>query len=197
MVGFFIEVGAFDGVRFSVTYILEAMGWTGLLIEAIPERFEACRAARPRSRVVHAALGPRGSAGTTSFNFVQDDFGGMLSYHKAKPAHTGMLDASGLKRTPVTVPLTSMDELLRDHKGEIDAAVIDVEGGELDLLQGFDLLRHRPKLLMLEDNTFGKDPALDQHMRTQPYVLAGWVHLNRVYVRADLIEMLARTRRAL
>src|SRR5258708_7583815 len=32
--GFFIEAGAFDGYRYSVTYPLETMGWKGLLVEA-------------------------------------------------------------------------------------------------------------------------------------------------------------------
>src|SRR5262245_51853583 len=164
--GFFIEVGAFDGVSYSVTYILEALGWTGLLIEALPERFEQCRASRPRSRVVHAALGPRGSSGTTTFNAVQDSFGGMLSFHKPKPQHVAQLDGAGIKRSAVTVPLTSMDELLREHKGAIDAAVIDVEGCEAEVLAGFDLLKHKPKVLMIEDNTLGADATLNQHMAT-------------------------------
>jgi FkbM family methyltransferase len=194
--GFFIEVGAFDGVSYSVTYILEALGWTGLLIEALPERCEQCRVSRPRSRVVHAALGPRGASGTTTFHIADDSFGGMMSYHKPTPMQVAHLDAAGVKRRPVTVPLTSMDELLREHTGGIDAAVIDVEGGEAEVLAGFDLLKHRPRVLMIEDNTLGKDPVLTRHMSTQPYVLAGMMSMNRLYVRADQVDLLSRARRA-
>src|SRR5438045_2172687 len=42
--GFFIEAGAFDGYRYSATYALEAIGWSGLLVEPIPQRAEQCRA---------------------------------------------------------------------------------------------------------------------------------------------------------
>ena len=33
--GYFIEVGAYDGVTLSNTYFLEQMGWCGLLVEPI------------------------------------------------------------------------------------------------------------------------------------------------------------------
>src|SRR6185436_1324363 len=55
--GFYVDVGAYDGVGFSNTYFFEAIGWTGVLVEAAPELFARCVAARPYSVVVHAAAG--------------------------------------------------------------------------------------------------------------------------------------------
>lgn len=189
--GFFIEAGAFDGVAFSVSYALEAVGWTGLLVEAIPERYEQCRAARPNSRVVHAALSRRGSTGTAMFNVVKDQYGGMLSYLKPTPQHAAATDP-GVKREAVSVPLTSLDDLLKDHTGGIDVAVIDVEGNELDVLDGFDLLRHKPRVLLLEDNSLGKDGRIPAYMGALPYSHIGWVGFNRVYARADQSEIMQR-----
>lgn len=195
--GFFIEVGAFDGVNYSVTYALEAFGWKGLLIEAIPERFQQCQKARPNSRVVHAALGPRGAKGTIDFTIVDDVLGGMMSYSKSTPHHMRAVDQLQKGRRKVTVPLTSMDELLKDHAGPIDLAVIDVEGVELEVLNGFDLLKHKPKVLILEDNARGADPALAGYMSTLPYTFIGWVGVNRAYVRTDLSELISRAQKAL
>ena len=48
--GFYIEVGAWNGVTLSNTYFLEQMGWTGILVEPLPELYEACVHERPRSR---------------------------------------------------------------------------------------------------------------------------------------------------
>lgn len=64
--GYYVEAGAYDGVTISATYALEAAGWTGLLVEPMPSRYEACRAARPGSRVVRAAVGARGAGWRTS-----------------------------------------------------------------------------------------------------------------------------------
>ncbi len=187
--GFFIEVGAFDGYNYSVTYALECLGWKGLLIEAIPERAEQCRARRRHSRVVHAALGAK-HGGETTFTVTEDPYGGMLSYLDPNTAHArGMASA---KRRSVTVPLTTMNELLKDHQGEIDVAVIDVEGGEVSLLAGFDLHKHKPKVMLIEDNARGADPALANYMAMMPYTQVAWLDVNRVFVRADLVQEIGR-----
>lgn len=192
--GFFIEVGAFDGYSFSVTYALEAVGWNGLLVEAIPDRHRQCAERRPHSRVVHAALSRRGSSGTAEFVVSSDEHGGMFSYLKASQEHKQSLDKAKISQAKVQVPLTTLDELLKGHDGPIDAAVIDVEGGEIDLLDGFDLHRHKPKVLLVEDNTYGRDPAVGNYMGAMPYVFAGWLEVNRVYIRADLTELQRRMR---
>jgi FkbM family methyltransferase len=181
--GFFIEVGAFDGYNYSATYALECLGWTGLLVEAIPERAAECRARRPHSRVVHAALGDNAN-GTTSFTVTEDDYGGMFSY---TPEALREKHKTVARSREVTVPRTTMNELLRGHRGEIDAAVIDVEGSELPLLAGFDLDALRPKMLLIEDNV-RTDPALADYMTGLPYTQLAWLRVNRVYVRNDLVD---------
>lgn len=193
--GFFIEVGAFDGYHYSVTYGLEAMGWNGLLIEALPERAEQCRTRRPHSRVVHSALGRRNATGTVKFVSVQDQYGGMLSYADAKTDHARQIAQEKFQTRTIEAPVTSLDVLLKDHTGPIDAAVIDVEGAELDVLDGFNLDKHKPRLLLLEDNSQSDASALGQYMATKPYVFAGWLAVNRLYVRADEEKMLERLRR--
>lgn len=193
--GFFIEVGAFDGYHYSVSYALEMMGWNGLLIEALPGPFAMCKAKRANSRVVNSALGRRGASGTTKFVSVQDQYGGMLSYAEAKSDHARTIAENKFKTTTIETPLTSMDELLKEHSGPIDAAVIDVEGAEVDVLSGFDLDKHKPRLLILEDNEGGKNPALGNYMATKPYIFAGWLAVNRLYVRADEEKMLERLKR--
>lgn len=188
--GYFIEVGAFDGYQYSTTYGLECMGWTGLLIEGIPERAKSCAERRKHARVVNAALSRKGSTGTASFTVTEDPYGGMLSY--LNTTHQHLAGITNAKKTSVTVPLTTMDDLLAQEPppgGEIDVASIDVEGGELPLLQGFDLHKHRPKLLLLEENSRGADPALANYMSTQPYVNMGWIEFNAIYVRADLTDL--------
>jgi FkbM family methyltransferase len=191
--GFFIELGAFDGYHFSVTYGFEAMGWNGLLIEALPGPYEKCRQRRPHSRVVNAALGRRGATGTVKFMNVQDQFGGMLSYADADSEHAKQVKA--INKTTVEAKLTYMDELLKGHTGPIDAVSIDVEGAELDVLDGFNLEKYRPRVMLLEDNAMGKNPALFNYMADKPYVFAGWLAVNRLYVRKDEVQLLERLKR--
>lgn len=184
--GFYIEVGAFDGYSLSTTYALDAMGWNGLLIEPILARYEQCKARRPDARVVHAALGAPGSPPTTTFMVTEDQYGGMLSHMGTDTRHAKTVEWATKKS--VTVPLTTMNELLKDHQGEIDVASIDVEGSEVVLLQGFDLLKYRPKLILLEDYPDDQASPLPQYMAKQPYTQLGWMESNRIYARNDLVE---------
>jgi FkbM family methyltransferase len=189
--GFFIEVGAFDGVSISVSYPFEAYGWTGLLIEPIPERYEQCRKNRPHSRVVNTAVSKRGAAPTATFEIVEGDAGwNMHSYLNTDALHMSRI--AGQKRRQISVAVTTMDELLKDHRGAIDFAVIDVEGGELELLDGFDLLKHKPRVMLIEDNSGGQDPKLPNYINNFPYDFIGWIGVSRLYIHKNEPELRAR-----
>lgn len=185
--GFFIEVGAFDGYAGSVTYALECLGWTGLLVEASPDRAEECRRRRPHSRVVHAALG--GREGEITFTITDDDAGGMFSHIAGTPGRKSRVLAAGTRS--VAVPLLTLDQLLENQPGDIDAVVIDVEGSERDLIAGFDIGRHQPKVVMIEDNAKAPAAWLTEHMAALPYTYVAWLKVNRVYVRDDLAPAFA------
>lgn len=195
MDGYIIECGAFDGVHFAVSSVFDALGWDCLCVEAIPERFEQCRKNRPHSRVENAALSHRKAPATATFTVTDDPFGGMLSYLTTSDFHKNAAAVKNAPQRSVTVPCTTMNALLETDsrlKGPVDVAVIDVEGGEVDLLDGFDLHKWKPRLLLLEDNEMGQDPKLGNYMASQPYVFVGWHDVNRVYVRADETALLNR-----
>jgi FkbM family methyltransferase len=188
--GFFIEAGAFDGYRFSITYALEAMGWKGLLVEANPGPANQCAQRRQRSNVVNAALGRKDCEPTTTFWVVQDKYGGMLSYSKATPEN---LD--GLRENPktlISVPQVSLDSLLASHHGEIDLLTLDLEGAELDALNGFDINKYRPRIMMLEDNSLGQNRSIYAAMQPYPYVPIGRFALSAIFVRNDQTDVMER-----
>src|SRR5690349_2843700 len=57
--GVFLEAGAFDGFWGSNTYWFERFrGWSGVLVEPIPQFAALARKERPRSRVFQCALVP-------------------------------------------------------------------------------------------------------------------------------------------
>lgn len=188
--GFFIEAGAYDGTTLSVSYLFESIGWKGLLVEAIPEACARCAASRPGSRVVNAALSKRGSSGEASFTVVEgSEWKQLFSYLHATPEHKAR--TQGCQRRSVRVPLTTLGALLEAHTGAIDFLVLDVEGAEADVLDGLDLSRHRPRVMLIEDNTIGNNPALDRCVGAG-YTMAGEAGPNRVYIRSDEHALLER-----
>lgn len=183
--GFFIEAGAFNGVDFSATYVFEQLGWHGLLIEPIPQRCEECRVNRPHSRVVHAALGAPTDPEHAMLEVTTDVYGGMLSFVNAGEDHHKRLAASELPKNSVTVPQSTLEKILGPDHERIDLAVLDVEANELRVLAGFDLTRHRPRVLVVEDGSLGRNEPLHAAIAKHPYALAGWGGENAIYIHKD------------
>lgn len=197
--GAFVEVGALDGLKASVSSVFERLGWAGVLIEATPAQAAACARNRPGSITIHAALGPRGSSGTTAF-LVPRNPDHQPSAHRPHEgmgtAHLRALEKAGADLEPAEVPFMTMDDALaRAGIERLDWAVIDVEGAELSVLRGFDLARFRPRVLVVEDNSLGRDGAVTELLDAAGYVEAMWIGPNRVYIAGGEGELLARARR--
>ena len=150
--GFFVEVGAYDGITFSNSSCLADAGWSGLLIEPIPAFARACRARyvdNPRVRVVESAVGDRASdiditlAGplTTTRRAVLE------SYREIDWARSSVANA-----TQLTVAQRRLDDILAEMAPAvpIDVMIVDVEGAEASVFAGFSLERWRPRMLIVE-----------------------------------------------
>ncbi len=171
--GFFVDVGANDPKTYSQTWLLESKGWKGLLVEPLGRLADKLRAARPASRVFQVACGGPGHAETAEFHEAEADGHSSLAPNLVDP---------GIRYVRMeTVPVLTMDELLAEAGSpEIDFISIDVEGTQFDVLRGFTLQKHRPKLLFVEDHlTDWKTHFL---IRSQGYRLVKRTGNNNWYV---------------
>lgn len=201
--GVFIEAGAFDGKQISVTWLLEAAGWRGLLVEPIPERAEACRGNRPGSHVVAAALGAPGGPSQLEFSVFGDseDGLGVLSSVKGVDGVSAEIAArANAKTETIRVPVVTLDAALEQASDElgaierVDAMVLDVEGFEATALRGLDIARWRPRVVLLEDNTMGRERDAAGILESAGYQDGGWLGVNRIYVADDQPETLSLAR---
>jgi FkbM family methyltransferase len=149
--GFFVEAGANDGVNFSNTYYLErARGWTGVLVEGIPDLFRACVRHRPRSRVFNCALvGPEdeGDLVTMHYSNLHSIVSGALPFDHVEAG----LASQGEQTYEVQVPGRTLSSILDEvNPVRFDLLVLDVEGYEAQVLRGLDLDRHAPSFALIE-----------------------------------------------
>lgn len=173
--GFFIEVGANDPKNNSQTWFLESKGWDGILVEPLSRFTEALRAARPRSRVFQVACGAPGHPATAELHVGENSEHSSLQRNR--------VDADTRYLQTETVRVLTLDELL-DEAGQprLDFVSVDVEGLQLEVLKGFDLARHRPALLFVEDHLLNWDTHF--HLRRRGYRLVKRTQLNNWYVPA-------------
>ena len=181
--GFFVDVGAFDGVHLSNSYIFEQRGWSGLCIEAAPIYFDLCAQNRPGTRCIHAAC-VAVEGGPVEFRFER---GGLFSGVKADPNNvTREFASKGIRFEGfenISVPSCTLNAVLGGSVSEIDFVSIDVEGSEIDVLNGLDLDRYRPRVLLLEANNNPALQALDAHLAPRGYHRARSIRWNHFYAR--------------
>lgn len=195
--GFFLDIGAYDGVVLSNTCFLEQMGWRGILVEPILPLCERAAAARPRSRVIHAAAAAPNHPATARFTITKNV--PVLSFLHADADHVERCRREGAEFIEVEVPLVTVDEILlyeRRNPGPagspwvprrgwcIDLVSIDVEGMELEVLDGFSLDRFKPRVLVIE-NDRPAGAAIEPYLAERGYRKFHRQKINDFYVRND------------
>ncbi|MEC8282827.1 MAG: FkbM family methyltransferase, partial [Pseudomonadota bacterium] len=135
--GFFIELGAYDGIDQNNSLILEQAGWRGLLVEPIPAHFAQCLRNRPAALVEHAAcVGADYNGDTITLADV-----GLMSLTGRAGSDQDAINAhlaagekhAGRRRQLLEVPARQLSQILDKHKvAAVDLLILDVEGAEWD-----------------------------------------------------------------
>ena len=147
--GFFIELGANDGLFQSNTAFFEKnRNWKGILIEPSKKAFELCKKNRTNSLCLNFAC-------------VSKDYKKEYILGDFKDMHPmSSINGSRLKRNNiVNVPAITLDKILDKHlkNNQIDFLSLDVEGYELNVLKGLDFDKYRPKYLLIEIYNYDYD----------------------------------------
>ena len=204
--GFFIDVGAFDGILGSNTFYFEKhLQWKGIAFEPNPSAFEALRATRScrliqgcayhqDGQVPFLALsqreqrkGAKSRPPGSQLSMVLDSThgGAMLS---GIPEHMDQLQwvewirkPMKLNQTQETVPCYRIDTVLNDSGVKIvDYLSIDVEGAELEVLRGIDFERVQVNVIGVEHtHTFSEVYEL---LTTSGFEYQGLLFFDEIFV---------------
>jgi FkbM family methyltransferase len=192
--GFYVDVGAYHPESCSLTKHFYDRGWRGMNLEPSPPSFARIAAARPRDLNLQVGAGPkRGTVTFFEFDALRDGLNTFSAEVAEKHRREGRFY---LERVIQVYPLA---ELLAQHAPEvIDFVNVDVEGFEREVLEGADLARFRPRVLVVESTLpLSRTPSHDTWealVLGAGYKFAVFDGLNRFYVReedAALIEALA------
>lgn len=155
--GFFLEIGASDGVELSNTLALERyLGWKGICVEANPELYRKLRKNR-KCNVVNALVSLKSGR---NMPFQMDGmFSGVLN------TKGGMIRNKG---ETITIKSTTLDELLRkcDAPKIIDYFGLDVEGHEHEIIEGLSSDNYMFRFITVEHNKPHQGSELRDNLRT-------------------------------
>jgi FkbM family methyltransferase len=135
--GFYIDIGAYDPNKVSVTKAFYLRGWNGINIEPLPNQFKLFEKERPKDINLHMVIG--NNEGNVTF-YVD----GQCSTVQKKYAK---------RNESINIKMDTMSNICKKYVPEgkeVDFCKIDVEGNERDVLLGYDFDNYKPKVFCVE-----------------------------------------------
>lgn len=183
--GFYVDVGAFDPIQASNTYMLHLRGWHGVNIDANPAAVEKFRAARPYDRNVHAAV----ADAEAEVDFTIYDLAALSTADaSAKAAYVREGRAAGAR----TIRLRTrrlrdiLDETVPQGQA-IDLMSVDAEGFDLSVLRSNDWRKYAPQFLLVEDPALSPldrpDSEIFRFVTPLGYRLVSQTYITSIYLR--------------
>jgi len=187
--GFYVDVGAQHPISNNNTYLLFKKGWNGINIDLDYENISLFNLVRKNDLNICTAL--------SSKNTELD----LYFYHNKSPINTVEKNVAESQRAKVKeikkIKTTTLNSLLdTNNVGHINYLNIDVEGHELSVLKGFDMIAHKPDVISIEyldlkmkelefrnnklDNVLNSN--LYKHMVKNNYSLINWNHADLIFI---------------
>ena len=149
--GFFIEIGAYDGVSGSNCYHFERFqNWDGIAVEPSKIQFEKLKKNR-KCKVLNNAISDEVKEvefievieGLTQMSGINDS-----SFKR----NINIISNHQLSKTKsISLKTITFDEIISKNI-DIDYLSIDIEGGEMNLLKSIDFKTHNIKVISVENN---------------------------------------------
>ena len=144
--GFYVDVGAFDPIRFSNTWLFYKKGWRGINIEANPKHFKLFPSARKKDINLNLAV----SVSKSTVEFMCDG-----SFSGIRDENYSAKDSNRKTANTIKVETYTLKEIFEEHlpKGtQIDFISIDCEGHDEKVIKSNDWQLYRPKVVLVEQH---------------------------------------------
>ena len=149
--GFFVEIGAYDGIEGSNCYHFEKfMNWEGIAVEASPLQFEKLKKNR-NCKLINLALGSENKL--VEFYEVVEGFTQMSGINNINFQNSleRIKKNSNSKINKIKIESKTFNKLIPNDQ-IIDLISIDIEGNEFEVLKSIDFDEYQIKVIIIENN---------------------------------------------
>ena len=143
--GFYVDVGCQHPIKNNNTYLLHKKGWKGINIDLDQNNIDLFITARPKDININIAVSDK-------LKDVE-----LFFYHKKSPINTIDKKTSEFQKAKVSqikkIKANSLTNILDNsiyRNNKIDLLTIDVEGHELNVLNGLNFNIYSPKVIIVE-----------------------------------------------
>lgn len=189
--GFFVDVGAFDGVHLSNSYCFEQLGWEGICVEPNSYYHDKCKEVRRQTECFNVACVDTDHTGEIEMEFDPTGLFSSAVFDKSQnniKDHYGTIGLEINNIQTVSVKAMTLNDILdkSSYKDkQIDFLSIDVEGLEINVLNGFDLNKYLPTVLLIETSTDKDQTTITEYLKVYDYIFARRVGANSFFVKNE------------
>lgn len=193
--GFFIDIGAHDGILFSNSLFFERVnGWSGICVEPNPSVFNKLMSNR-KSINLNVCIGSENK----KVKFTQiEGYSEMLSgiTEKYDGRHIERINndilIKGGKINEIEVDMITLSDVIELRNKRIDFISIDTEGNEFDIVSSIDFDLLDVKSLVVENNY--KDNRTAAHLNSLGFKLIFRLDCDEVFLNKLYFSVGMRTR---
>jgi len=181
--GYFVEIGATDGITFSNTYMLEKLhGWEGIVVEPSPQYTD--KVFSNRNCHVETKCVYKTSGNVVKFiEHKNTSLSGIEVYN-----NLNRLELDNNNSEVFQIPTISLNDLLSSYDAPkvIDYLSIDTEGSELSILENFNFDDYEVGFFTIEHNFTPIREDILKLMKKQGYrrVLENYSQWDDYYIPA-------------
>jgi FkbM family methyltransferase len=184
--GFYMDIGANDGLTLSNTYLFEQLGWKGACIEPQPDIFAQLQKNRKCDAYNAAVSNQAGD----NMEFVKVNGSGIANMLSGLPAYLGKSRTKQIEKIEkegtieyIKIKTMTFDDVMKNYPGitHIDFLSLDVEGGEMHILKSIDFEKYHFALMTIENNE-RDDNTLTEFMREKGYNVFMNLDMDLVFV---------------
>lgn len=179
--GFFVDIGAYDGIYLSNTYMMEKQfGWDGICVEPVPYLFRELKKVR-NCKAYNVACGKDKSIEVPKvFQYVP--------VRKRKSFMDYDVVYSSKSKETVEVPCWTLQQVLETGNAPhfIEYLSIDTDGYDFDIIQSVSLSQYSFGVINIEHN--GKSNEIKNYLEPQGYTLTYTIGVDNIYLNNSIIE---------
>ena len=184
----YVDIGAWDPVRDSNTFLFYQNGSRGLLVEPNPFYAELLKSVRKEDQVVPFAIGKENIDDVNYY--VIDD--GKSGWNTFSDSQAGLHRNNGHKVEIHKTRQITINNLLDTYLLKApDLLSIDAEGLDLLILQTLDWKKYRPAVICVETviiNSRTENETINEFLKKKDYSLRGATFINSIFVDNRLLR---------
>lgn len=188
--GFFIDIGAHDGVSFSNTYFFEKKrNWNGVCIEPNPKVYKKLIKTR-NSYNYNVCIGNKNDdVEFTQITGYSEMLSGVTSkYDKEhKKRITDEIKQNGGDINVIKSKMIILDTIEELKNQLIDFVSIDTEGNELEILKSINFKKNNIKCIVVENNY--QKIELKEHLSNNGFVCIYTLHTDQIFLKKEIFDL--------